>query len=374
MSDSSSKALLHMMVVVGTRPEAIKLLPVILEARKRPESVRLTVVSTGQHREMLDAVFQHFDVRPEVDLALMKPGQQPGEVLTAAMQALDAVLDTHQPDIVIVQGDTTTALAGALAASFRRIRVAHVEAGLRSHDRAFPWPEEDNRRLIAQVTDYHFPPTAGAKGNLLAEGVAPEACVVTGNTGIDALLTTLERFPVAAPTDATPTRRLLLTCHRRESFGAPMESICDAILRLLDSFDDLQCTCPVHPNPAVRTLLEQRLGGHARITLTPPLDYVPFLQAMAQSDLILSDSGGVQEEAPSLGSPVLVLRDVTERPEAVAAGVARLVGTDAERIYEEASRLLTDAEAYAEMARTANPFGDGKASARILDTLTRVGS
>ncbi|MGB0952347.1 MAG: non-hydrolyzing UDP-N-acetylglucosamine 2-epimerase [Planctomycetota bacterium] len=374
MPEATTTAPLHLMVVVGTRPEAIKLLPVILEARRRPEAVQVTIVSTGQHREMLDAVFQHFDVRPDVDLALMKPGQQPGEVLVAAMQALDAVMDTHRPDVVMVQGDTTTALAGALAASFRRLRVAHVEAGLRSHDRAFPWPEEDNRRLIAQVTDVHFPPTEGAKANLLAEGVAPEACVVTGNTGIDALLQTLTRFPVEASSKDADTRQLLLTCHRRESFGPPMESICDAVLRLLEEHPELHCTCPVHPNPAVRAVLETRLGSHPRIRLTAPLDYVRFVQAMAQSDLILSDSGGVQEEAPSLGSPVLVLRNVTERPEAVDAGVAQLVGTDAERIYQAATHLLNDAEAYAAMARTANPFGDGKASARILDTLTRLGS
>ena len=365
---------LRLAVIMGTRPEAIKLIPLVLEARRRASEFEITLISTGQHRELLDGVFQDFGVAPDIDLGLMTQDQTPASVLTRAIDALSPYLERINPDCVLVQGDTMTTLAGALAASYLKIPVAHIEAGLRSYDRDNPWPEETNRCLVTQVSDYHFAPTESSKANLLQEGVTPELCWVTGNTGIDALKTILADPATASnsiSTAAAESKSILLTCHRRENFGAPMESICDAVLQLLDAFPSADVLCPMHPNPQARSVVQAKLGTHPRARLVEAMSYADFSRAMAESSLILTDSGGVQEEAPSLGRPVLVLRQTTERPEAVEAGVALLVGTDQEEIFKQARRLLEDVEAYAEMARIENPFGDGHASKRILDTLQR---
>jgi len=353
--------------LLGTRPEAVKLIPVILEARHRANEFEVVIVSTGQHRELLDGVFEDFGIQVDVDLDLMLPSQDPASFLTRAMDALGAGLKTIQPDCVVVQGDTMTTLAGALAASYQRIPVAHVEAGLRSFDRANPWPEETNRCLVTQVADFHFAPTATSQRHLLNEGVPQNTCWVTGNTGIDALRIITQKHAETASSSTSKT--ILLTCHRRENFGAPMESICLGILRILEACADVNVLCPVHPNPAARAVIESKLGAHPRVELVEPMGYAAFSRAMADCTLILTDSGGVQEEAPSLGRPVLVLRNTTERPEAIQAGLALLVGTDADRIFSESKHLLEDSDAYAKMARRENPFGDGKASARILDHL-----
>lgn len=355
--------------LLGTRPEAIKLIPVILEARRRADEFEVVVVSSGQHRELLDGVLDDFGFKADIDLDLMQPGQQPASFLTKAMDALGAELKQVQPDCVVVQGDTMTTLAAALAASYQRIPVAHVEAGLRSFDRANPWPEETNRCLVTQVTDFHFAPTVASHRHLLDEGVSQNACWVTGNTGIDALQIITQRHAKTASSSKRKT--ILLTCHRRENFGAPMESICSGVLRILEACTDVEVLCPVHPNPSARAVIESKLGTHPRVKLVAAMGYAAFARAMAECTFILTDSGGVQEEAPSLGRPVLVLRTTTERPEAIEAGLARLVGADADLIFTESKRLLEDADAYAKMARTENPFGDGKASARILDHLVQ---
>lgn len=364
---------LRLDLIFGTRPEAIKLLPVLLEAQRRPEEFAVRTINSGQHGPVLDALLEEFGVQPNVDLKLMRPEQTPSALLARALTALDTEFGNQPADVVVVQGDTTTTLAGALAASFRRIPVAHVEAGLRSFDRAHPWPEEDNRVLVGRVTDLHFPPTAGARDNLLREGVREEACLISGNTAIDALLWMRERQEAARSeygSSDPPGRHLLLTCHRRESFGAPLASICAGILRLLEAFPDTHLTCPLHPNPQAHGPIRAALDDHPRVQLVEAQGYGAFVDLMARSHLILSDSGGVQEEAPSLGRPVLVLRQTTERPEAVEAGCAELVGTDADYLFQRASRLLADEEAYNSMAQTHNPFGDGQAAMRILDRIS----
>ena len=369
---------LRLSLVVGTRPEAIKLLPVWREASRHPERFVVRLINSGQHGTILDDHFAEFEARPDVDFKLMRPQQSPAALLARSLQALDAEFDAHPADLVMVQGDTTTALAGALAASFRRLPVAHVEAGLRSFDRAHPWPEEDNRVLVSRITDLHFPPTSGARDNLVREGISKEACLVTGNTAIDHLLWMRARqreeeakVELQSASGHADTRHLLLTCHRRESFGSPLESICKGVLAVLDRFPDTHLTCTLHPNPRAHGPIQEALGDHPRTTLLPAQDYASFVALMARSYLILSDSGGVQEEAPSLGSPVLVLRQTTERPEAVESGCAELVGTDAKTILQRASRLLEDPAAHAAMAEVRNPFGDGHASERILDHVWR---
>jgi UDP-N-acetylglucosamine 2-epimerase (non-hydrolysing) len=364
MSDAAKPTL---MIVIGTRPEAIKLAPVAL-ATQRDGRFALCVVSTSQHREMLAPMVAHFGLPVAVDLDIMRHDQSLAQVTTAALEGLHRTIGEVRPAAVVVQGDTTTTFCGALAAFYQRVPVAHVEAGLRTYDRAQPFPEEVNRCLTGQLTDYHFAPTQGAKQNLLREGV-PEARVwVTGNTAIDALRITLER---AGPAAAGPSegRTILVTAHRRESHGEPMAAICRALLRICERFPDVRVRFPVHLSPRVRKTVFGMLEGHERITLEDPLGYADFVVAMSQSTLILSDSGGVQEEAPSLGKPVLVLRETTERPEACESGCAMLVGTDAERIFAEAERLLTDEDSYRRMARANNPFGDGKAGERIVGVL-----
>jgi len=359
------------MIVIGTRPEAIKLAPVVLAARRRSSEFDVLVVRTSQHREMLDQVLANFDLRADVDLDIMKADQDQVYVTTEALRKLRDVMVAERPDWVIVQGDTTTTFAGALAAFYQRTRVAHVEAGLRTYDKQQPFPEETNRCLTTRLSDLHCAPIAGARDNLLREGIAAAQVVVTGNTAIDALLYTLERagHVPGASADNEP-HRLLLTAHRRENHGAPLERICTAILTLLERHPQLEVHCPVHLNPHVRASVFARLSNHPRVSLTEPLDYRAFVLAMHRAHLILTDSGGIQEEAPTLGKPVLVLRDTTERHEAVQSGTALLVGTDPERIIAQASKLLVDRSHYASMSQRANPYGDGQAATRILDAIT----
>jgi UDP-N-acetylglucosamine 2-epimerase (non-hydrolysing) len=362
------------LVVIGTRPEAIKLAPVVLELRRRPEKFRTSVVATAQHREMLDQVLDLFEIVPDHDLDLMQPRQSLDQLLARAVTGLSAIIEADRPDVVLVQGDTATTFAGALAAFYHKVPVGHVEAGLRTGDKFQPFPEEINRRLTTQVTDWHFAPTAHSRDNLLREGIEPASIHVTGNTVVDALLQVAERpyewgpGPVADAL-ASGRRIVLMTTHRRENWGEGIERACGAVHDLLGRFEDIHVLFSVHMNPVVRETVHRSLSGLSRVDLLPPLDYLPFVQLMKASTLIMSDSGGVQEEAPSLGKPALVLREVTERPEAVNAGVVKLVGTVRERIVAEASTLLSDPAAYAAMAKASNPFGDGTASRQIADIL-----
>ena len=361
--------------VLGTRPEAIKLCPLIRLMHDQ-NRLRVRVCVTGQHRQMLDQVLRVFGVRPDHDLDVMRPGQTLADTTARILSALDAVLATEQPDLVVVQGDTTTTLCGALAAFYARVAVAHVEAGLRTGNMHAPWPEEGNRVLTSRLTAVHFAPTEQARQNLLAEGVPESSIIVTGNTGIDAVIEVdgmLERGDVRAQTlsgiDAS-RKLILVTAHRRESFGPGFERICLA-LQQLGARPDVQVVYPVHPNPQVRETVAARLSGQPGILLTDPLDYVEFVALMRRAYLLLTDSGGVQEEAPSLGKPVLVLRSTTERPEAVAAGTASLVGNDPVQIVEAASALLDNPVEYTRRSRIHNPYGDGHASRRIADHLNR---
>ncbi len=360
------------MVVLGTRPEAIKLAPVIAELG-RSAGIETRVVVTAQHRQLLDSVLQTWRIVPDVDLDLMRDGQSPTQVAARTLAGLEPVLAAERPDWVLVQGDTTSTMAAAIAAHYAGIAVGHVEAGLRSRDRANPFPEETNRVLTGHVADLHFAPTPRARENLLREGIDPAAILVTGNTVIDALLAAL-RSPwspqCGSPLARLPADRdwLLVTAHRRESFGRPLEGICLALKRL-SARGDVQLIVPVHPNPNVTRTIEAALAGDPAISLLAPLDYRPLLWLLERARLILTDSGGIQEEAPTLGKPVLVLRERTERPEAIEYGTARLVGTDPERIVAEANRLLDDPAAYEAMARAGNPFGDGQAAVRIVAAL-----
>jgi len=361
----------RVLVVIGTRPEAIKLAPVVRAARAAGFDVQVCV--TGQHREMLRPVLELFDIAPDHDLDLMTPGQTLSRLTAAALESTTRVIEKCNPSWVIVQGDTTTALAAALAAFYRGVPVAHVEAGLRTNDKRQPFPEEANRRMVDDLADLHFPPTERARANLVREGHTLATLHVTGNTGIDALryAISLDYEIARGPLAALPRDRriVLVTAHRRESFGDGIVAICRALERLVRESDDIQVVYPVHLNPNVQDPVRARLSDNERITLLPPLDYMSLIQLMRASTLILTDSGGIQEEAPSLGRPVLVLREVTERPEAVEAGCARLVGTTESRIVREARRLLEDDAAYQRMAHVANPFGDGHASERIVDAL-----
>ncbi len=356
--------------MIGTRPEAIKLAPVVLKARATPERFKPFVVTTSQHHEMLDQILTEFEIDADLDLNIMKHDQDLCHVTTSALGGLYEAIGRFRPDHVIVQGDTSTTFAGSLAAFYRRVPVAHVEAGLRTYDKRRPFPEEINRRLTTQVADYHFAPTEWSKKNLLHEGVDSGRIWVTGNTAIDALFLTLEKVQGQRRTAQNQPRVLLITAHRRENHGKPMERICHAVLQLLGMFPDLRVVYPVHMSPRVRSTVFAKLGGHPRIDLLEPMDHQSFVRAMTRAYLILTDSGGVQEEAPSLGKPVLVLRETTERPEATEAGTARLVGVDEQRIVEETARLLRDEECYQRMAQTVNPYGDGKAAEKILDVLS----
>jgi len=363
----------RILVILGTRPEAIKLCPVVTALRARPEELEVRVCVTGQHREMLDPVLDLFGIAPDHDLQLMTPNQTLSGLTTAVIAGTTAILQDERPDWVVVQGDTTTAFGASLAAFYQGVRVAHVEAGLRTSDKHSPFPEEANRRMVDVLSDLYFAPTERARQNLLREGTEPEAVHVTGNTVIDALRQVVNRdYDFASgPLAGIPFERriVLVTAHRRESFGTGMIAICSALTQLADEVDNIQIVYPVHLNPNVRDPVYERLGQHSRINLIPPLDYASLVHLMSRSTLILTDSGGIQEEAPSLGKPVLVLRATTERPEAVEAGCAQIVGTDRTRIVAAARHLLEDAAAYRRMARVANPFGDGFASERIANLL-----
>lgn len=359
-----------LMIVMGTRPEVIKLAPLVIGARSRPDEFETVVVATSQHREMLDQMLETFQVEVDFDLDIMKPNQDLRHVTTAALNGLHDVVAQVKPDWVIVQGDTTTTFCGALAAFYHQVPVAHVEAGLRTFDKRQPFPEEINRRLTTQIADVHFAPTTLSRENLLREGVSDDLITVTGNTGIDALFLTLGASSDEA-SETSAVRRLLVTAHRRENHGEPMERICRAVLRLVDEFPDLHAYYPVHLSPRVRGVVMPLLSSHPRVELGEPLEYREFVREMSRAHIILTDSGGIQEEAPSLGKPVLVMRETTERPEGIDAGTVRLVGTDEDRIYSETARLLSDEAAYLEMAQARNPYGDGKATGRILSVLAQ---
>ena len=361
------------MVVFGTRPEAIKMAPVVAALQATP-GIDVQVAVTAQHRQMLDQVLALFGIRPDDDLDLMAPGQALPDLFGRILTGMARLIAARSPDLVLVHGDTSTTLASALAAFYARVPVGHVEAGLRTGNMASPWPEEANRRLTAPLSRLHFAPTEHARDNLLAEGTDPDTIHVTGNTVIDALLQVADRLQrddrlretVARtlPRLEPGKRTILVTGHRRENFGRGFEDMCLA-MRDLAARGDVQVVYPVHLNPNVQEPVNRILGDTPGVHLLEPLDYLPFVHLMTEADLILTDSGGIQEEAPSLGKPVLVMRDTTERPEAAAAGTVRLVGTDRARIVSEATALLDDADAYAAMARAHNPYGDGSAAARI---------
>lgn len=360
-------------VAFGTRPEAIKMAPVV-HALRRHGGFDVKVLVTGQHREMLDQVLRVFDIQADIDLAVMLPRQTLDGLTSRVLERVGPALDELKPDAVLVQGDTTTTFVTALAAFYRKIPVGHVEAGLRTDDVYAPFPEEMNRRLATQIATWHFPPTGVAESRLLRDGVDPAKVWMTGNTVVDALFEVLEmpyEFPEGPVRSAIESGRriVLMTSHRRENWGDPIGCVCRAAKRLVETHPDVHVLFSVHLNPEVQEIAREVLGGVDRVDLLAPLDYVPFVNLMKASTLILSDSGGMQEEAPSLGVPVLVMRDCTERPEAVAAGTVRLVGTDEERVFAEASLLLDDAEEYAAMAHAANPFGDGTAATRIAEVL-----
>jgi UDP-N-acetylglucosamine 2-epimerase len=365
----------RILFIFGTRPEAIKLCPVIRQAR-RVAGWDVRVCVTAQHRAMLDQVLDCFAVQPDIDLNLMTPGQTLAGLTARAITALDSVLAEMPVDLAVVQGDTTTSMAAALAAFYRRTPVAHVEAGLRTGNLGHPFPEEMNRLLTARMAELHFAPTRAARANLLAEGTPPGRIFVTGNTGIDAVLHVVSGLeqgtgPAVEWPWLDPRKRLLVvTAHRRENFGPGIQGIAAAI-RALAARGDVQIVYPVHRNPNILAPITRLLDGHPDIVLLPPLDYRPFVDLMRRSYLLLTDSGGIQEEAPSLGKPVLVMRETTERPEAVQAGTVKLVGTSPERICAEAAALLDDAVLYARMSRIHNPYGDGHAGSRIVETMCR---
>lgn len=360
-------------VIFGTRPEAIKLCPVVLALKADP-AFDCRVCVTGQHREMLQQVLDVFGVVPDVDLALMQPNQSLAGLTARAMTALDDYLMCEKPDIVMVQGDTTTVLCGALAAFYHKIPVAHVEAGLRTGDLYSPWPEEANRLLTTRLAKWHFCPTESNMNNLIREGVNSNDVYVVGNTVIDALMVAREKVisgTVGSLYSPGYRKRVLITGHRRENFGDGFDQICRALRRLANDFSDVEFVYPVHLNPNVRGPVETHLSGIDNIKLIQPQSYLPFVGLMMDADVILTDSGGVQEEAPSLGKPVLVMRDTTERPEAVMAGTVKMVGSDADVIYNNVAALLTDAAAYHAMAVAVNPYGDGMAVGRIVEILKR---
>lgn len=370
---------MKILCVFGTRPEAIKMAPVVRALRGRPDVFETKVCITAQHRRMLDQVISVFELTADHDLDLMRPNQGLSAISAAILTGIDEVLVAERPDWVLVQGDTTTVMATALAAFHQHVRIGHVEAGLRSHDRQNPFPEEVNRRVASVVADLHFAPTPLARENLLREGIADSAIRVTGNTVIDALQWAVHRphdrriaelmETVRQAHGGAAPRIILVTAHRRENFGEPFARICDALSRIAREFAGVHLVYPVHLNPNVHDVAHERLDGIANISLIEPLDYLPLVQLMREAFLVLTDSGGLQEEAPGLAKPVLVLREVTERPEGVDAGCVRLVGTDTDRIVDETRRLLNDANAYTAMAQVANPYGDGGAAERIVAAL-----
>lgn len=372
--------MIKILTIFGTRPEAIKLAPVIKTIEAHPELVTSVVCVTAQHREMLDQVLSVFGIHPHYDLNIMKPEQLLADVTTEVLNNIGDILDSEKPDLVLVQGDTTTTFAASLAAFYRKVKIGHVEAGLRTFDKYQPFPEEMNRRLTGVLADYHFAPTPRARENLLGEGVKDENIIVTGNTGIDALFMALKRLKEHPSdniwlTEFLPKldgkRLILITAHRRENFGANFEEICKALREIVKRNKDVIIVYPVHPNPNIRVFAEKFLKGCDRITLTDPLEYGPFVKLLERAYLILTDSGGIQEEAPSLGKPVLVMREVTERAEAIECGSAKLVGTKAAAIVEGVQKLLDIKSEYGKASKLNNPFGDGKASERIIQHILK---
>lgn len=367
---------LKIMTIFGTRPEAIKMAPVVLELFKHSDKIKPIVAVTAQHREMLDQVLNLFNIKPDYDLNIMSEGQTLFDITSRVLSGLNEVLAQANPNMVLVHGDTTTTFAGALASYYHQICVGHVEAGLRTGNKFSPYPEEMNRKLTAALADLNFAPTTTARANLLHEGIAAEKIFVTGNTVIDALHETVKgdfKFsdPLLENIDYRNKKIILVTTHRRENLGEPMRQVYKALKKLVEDFPNVEIIFPVHKNPKVRDLVHSELGKLHQVHLTDPLDYQPFANLMNRATLILTDSGGVQEEAPSLGKPVLVLRDTTERPEAVAAGTVKLVGTRMADVYKEARILLTNKIEYDRMAEACNPYGDGLASKRIVQALLK---
>ena len=371
--------MIRVVVLIGTRPEAIKMAPIIRELRSDPEIFHCCVVSSGQHREMVQQALKPFQIRVDVQCDAMSAAKSLGSLTARLFEDLDQVYESEQPDWVLVQGDTNTAMAGALCAFYRRIKVGHVEAGLRTFDRFSPFPEEVNRSIIGQVADLHFAPTQKSVANLHNAGMNNDAIVVTGNTVVDALLWIKTLLPEDAPEQLSEIldnrlqeqRLILVTAHRRESFGDGLVRICDSLVKLVDAFPDCIIVFPVHLNPNVQKVVLTRLSGHPRIVLTNPLEYLSLLWLMRRASVILTDSGGIQEEAPSFHKPIVILRETTERPEVVDAGFGRLVGTDADAIFETASAALVDRQWHSEIDLKESPFGDGRASQRIARTLSR---
>ena len=373
----NSAGALNIAVIFGTRPEAIKLAPLIRRCRENADRFRPITIVTAQHREMLDQVLNLFSIQPEHDLHIIRPRQSLAQIAANAMTGLDSVLAQTKPDFVVVQGDTSTTFIAALAAYYHKIRIAHVEAGLRTRQKYYPFPEEINRHLTTVLADAHFAPTAEARDNLLAEGVPRDSIWVTGNTVIDALQDVLSwrrpcDHPVLKMLAEQKRRMILVTSHRRENQGKPQERICEALVELVRRFPDILVVFPVHLSPAVRDTVLPRLRAQERIVLLDPIDYFETVHFMKASYLILSDSGGIQEEAPALGKPVLVLRDATERPEGIKAGTVRLVGTDRDTIIGSVTELLSKPAAYRRMSESINPYGDGKACDRILQALESI--
>ena len=364
---------IKVMSIFGTRPEAIKMAPVVRALMRHSDAIETRTLVTAQHREMLDQVLHLFRITPDYDLNIMAAGQTLFDITSRAMLGINEVFQKERPDLVLVHGDTTTTFAGALAAYYHQIPVGHVEAGLRTHDIYSPFPEEMNRRLTGGIATLHFAPTATAHENLRAEGIPEGRIFITGNTVIDALHHTVRPDYVLpaelGSVDFAEHRVLLVTTHRRENLGEPMRHVYRAIRDIIEELDDVEVIFPVHRNPKVREIVQEELGGLERVHLIDPLDYEPFANLMARVDIVLTDSGGIQEEAPALGKPVLVLRDTTERPEAVTAGTVRLIGTDERRVYEETMRLLTEPTAYTHMAEAVNPYGDGEAARRIIEAI-----
>ena len=362
---------LKLMTVFGTRPEAIKMCPLVLEMSKYPDYIEPIVAVTAQHREMLDQVLELFNIKPDYDLNIMASGQTLYDITTRALTGLKEVIEEAKPDMVLVHGDTTTTFAGALAAFYAQVPVGHVEAGLRTGNKYSPYPEEMNRKLTGSIADMHFAPTSTSKANLLKENVNPETILVTGNTVIDALETTVKADYKFADAEfnkifARGNRLILMTTHRRENLGEPMRNVYKALRKVLETHADVEAIFPVHKNPKVREIVQEELGGLERVHLIEPMDYEPFANLMGKVDIVLTDSGGIQEEAPALGKPVLVLRDTTERPEAVDAGTVKLIGTAYDDVLRETNLLLDDSAHYKKMAEAANPYGDGKACERII--------
>lgn len=361
--------MIKVMTIFGTRPEAIKMAPLVKELKARKE-IECIVCVTAQHRQMLDQVLETFEIKPDFDLNIMKPGQTLSDITSRALKGVEEVIKEVHPDIVLVHGDTTTTFAGALAAFYNQVDIGHVEAGLRTWNKYSPYPEEMNRQMVGVMADMHFAPTENSKNSLLKEGKKPETIYVTGNTAIDALKTTVNKEYTNPIFDWLGNDRLiLLTAHRRENLGEPMRHMFKAIKRIVDEFDDVKVIYPVHLNPKVRMVADEILGNDRKVKLIEPLEVIDFHNFINRSYLILTDSGGIQEEAPSLGKPVLVLRDTTERPEGIKAGTLKLAGTNEQTIYTLTKELLTNVEIYEKMSSASNPYGDGEASKRIADAI-----